>query len=337
MVKFSNLPRLTGPCAHLLLAGVLAASFSGYAAAQSAAQGYPYKPLRFIVGFPAGGSTDITARIIAPKLADRLGQPVIVDNRSGAGGIVGVDTIAKSAPDGYTLGLGVSGALTINVTLQRNLPYDPLKDLSAITMVANNPLILVASNAFPAKDVKELIALAKARPKKVSFGSGGPGTAMHLAGMLLNMMAGIEMVHVPYKGLNPAANDLLGGQIPLAILDVASTRGMIRAGQIRSLGTLGAKRSQTAPDIPTIAESGLPGFVVPSWFGIVAPARTPADIIARLNSNLVAILESAETKERLLTAGLEPTPSTPEEFSEVIRTEIARWAKIIKDAKIEAE
>ena len=327
------------PSRHLagsLAAWVLCAALPA-AILPAHAQGYPNKPLRFMVGFPAGGSTDITARFIAPRLAERVGQPVVVDNRSGAGGIVGLDAIAKSAPDGHTFGFGVSGAMTIAGTLQANLPYNTLRDFAPVTNVASNPLILVASNAFPPRDIRELIAYAKARPKQLSFGSGGSGTAMHLAGALLNIMADLDLNHVPYKGTNPAANDLVGGQIPLAIIDVASTRGFIKAGQIRAIGTMDTRRSQVAPDIPTIGESGLPGFVVPSWFGVVAPARTPPEVINQLNAHLVAILESPETRDRLLTAGLEPRPTTPAEFGELIRSEVVRWAKVIKDAKITSD
>lgn len=321
--------------ARFLLAGMLIGGWSGPATAQ--AQGYPNKPLRFIVPYPPGGSTDIAARIIAPKFSERLGQPVIVDNRPGGGGIVGVDTIAKAAPDGYTIGFGPSGLLTLSVTLTPNLPYNPITDLAPITMAVKNPLILVANPSFSAKDVGELIALARAKPGQFSFGSSGTGTAMHLAGVLLTKMAGIELVHIPYKGSGPAANDLVGGQIPLAIIDVASTRSFIKAGKIKPLGTMGPARSQLVPDIPTITESGLPGFVAQSWFGIIAPARTPPEIVTRLNSHLVAVLESSDIRERLLTAGVEPSPSSPEEFSEVIRSEISNWAKVIKDAKIQVD
>ena len=321
--------------ARCLLAGMLVGWWSGLATAQ--AQGYPNKPLRFIVAYPPGGGSDITARIIAPKLSERLGQPVIVDNRTGGGGIVGVDAIAKAAPDGYTIGFGPSGLLTLSVTLQPNLPYSPIRDLAPITMAVNNPLILVANPSFPAKDVREFIALAKGKPGQLSFGSSGTGTAHHLAGVLLTKMAGIELVHIPYKGSSPVTNDLMGGQIPLAIIDVASTRSFIKAGKIKPLGTMGPTRSQLAPDIPTIAESGLPGFVAQSWYGIIAPARTPPEMVARLNSHLAAILENADTRERLLALGVEPSPSSPEEFSAVIRSEITRWAKVIKDAKIEAD
>lgn len=313
----------------------LVACWAGGAMAQS--QEYPNKPIRFMVGFPPGGSTDVAARLIAPRLAERLGQPVIIDNRSGAGGNLAVEAIAKSAPDGYTIGFGVSGSLTINVTLQPNLPYDTLRDLTPITMAVNNPLILVANASFPVKDVRELVAFARSKPGPIAFGSGGTGTAMHLAGALLKLTAGVDLVHVPYKGTNPAVNDLVGGQIPLAIVDVASALKFIKAGRIHALGVTGAKRAEMASDIPTISESGAPGFYVLSWFGIVAPARLPQEIVKRLNADLRAVLEAPDLRERFFATGLEPAPTSPEEFGNIIKSEISRWAKVIKDAGIQVE
>lgn len=313
----------------------LVACWAGGALAQS--QEYPNKPIRFMVGFPPGGSTDIAARLIAPRLAERLGQPVIIDNRSGAGGNLAVEAIAKSAPDGYTIGFGVSGSLTINVTLQPNLPYDSVRDLTPITMAVNNPLILVSSASFPAKNVSELIAFARSKSDPIAFGSGGTGTAMHLAGELLKQTAGVDIVHVPYKGTNPAVNDLAGGQIPLAIVDIASALKFVKAGRIHALGVTGAKRAEMASDIPTISESGAPGFYVLSWFGIIGPARLPQEIVRRLNADLRAILEAADLRERFFATGLEPAPTTPEEFGNIIKSEISRWAKVIKDAGIKVE
>ncbi len=319
---------------HCVTAASLAVCGWGHAAAQ--AQSYPNKPIRFMVGYPAGGASDITARILSQKLSERLGQPVIVDNRSGGGGIVGVDSVAKAPPDGYLIGFGNLGMLAVNVSLLANLPYNPVTDLAPVTMAVKNPLILVANPSIPVKDVRDLVALAKARPGQLSYASSGSGTAHHLAGALLTMTAGIELVHVPYKGSNPAAVDLIGGQVPFAILDVATTRNFIKAGKMRALGTMGPKRSQLASDVPTISESGLPGFAAESWIGVIAPARTPPDIVRRLNSHLVAILESPDSRDQLLAAGVEPSPSSPEEFGELIRSEISRWAKVIKAAKIEA-
>lgn len=302
----------------------------------AAAQGYPDRPLRFIVGFPPGGSTDVAARVIAPRLAERLGQPVLVDNRAGAGGNIGVDTIAKAAPDGYTIGFGVSGALTINLTLQR-LPYDPLMDIAPVTLAAFNPLILVAGTDAPAASVRELIAYARPRPGRMAFATGGTGTAMHLSGALLNALAGIELVHVPFKGNSAAAAGLIGGQVPFAVLDLTSAQPFVRAGRMRALGVTSARRTPLAPEIPTIAESGVPGFEVVSWFGIIAPAETPAEIVTRLNAELVGVLTSPDSRQKLMTAGLEPAPSSQEEFGSLIRAEILRLAKLIRSAEIRAE
>jgi tripartite-type tricarboxylate transporter receptor subunit TctC len=307
------------------------------AAGLAQAQSWPSRPIRFVVAYPPGGGSDLTARLVAPKLAERLNATVVVENRVGGGGIVGLDSIAKAPPDGYTIGWGPSGLLTINVVLQPNLPYKPLQDLTFISQGVRNHLILVAHPSLPAKDFRELQALARANPGKYSYASTGTATAHHLAGVLLTTTAGIDLVHVPYKGSGPAANDLMGGQIPLAIIDVASVSSFIKAGKLRAIGTLGLERSQLTPDIPTIAESGLPGFEARSWYGLVGPAKIPADIVARLNAQFVAILDSADTRERFLAAGVEASPSTPEQFAGVVRSEIARWTKVIRDAKISAE
>lgn len=322
-----------------ILARCLACIVGAFLAVQAVAQplGYPGKPIRFFVGYPPGGSTDTAARIIAMKLSERVGQPVIVDNRSGAGGIIGIEAIAKSTPDGYAIGFGVSGNLAVNVTLLSNLPFNPLTDLAPVSMAVNNSLILVAHPSFPANNVSELIALAKTRPAKLVFGAPGTGSAMHLAGALLNSMAGIDLAVVHYKGLGPVASDLVGGHIPLAILDVATTRSFIQQGRLKALATTAAKRAPTAPDVPTVGESGVQGYAVTSWFGVIAPARTPPEIVKFLNAHIVAILESADVRERYLAAGLEPAPSTPEEFGDFIKSEIARWAKVIKEAGIVAQ
>jgi tripartite-type tricarboxylate transporter receptor subunit TctC len=244
--------------------------------------------------------------------------------------------LAKAAPDGYTIAVGVSG-MTINVSFQPNLPFNPVRDFAPVTMLVNNPLVLFANPSFPAKDVRALLALAKAQPGKIAYGSAGNGSAMHLAGALFTQLADVDLLHVPYKGNGPAVTDVLGGQIPLAFADVASTLSFIKAGRLHPIGVTGAKRTATAPHIPTIAETGLPAYAVPSWTGIIAPARTPPEIVARLNSHIRAVLETREVREYLLGAGLEPAPTTPEEFSETIKTDIARWAKVIKDAGIKPE
>jgi len=300
------------------------------------AQGYPNRPLRFVVGFPPGGSTDVAARVIAPRLAERLGQPVLVDNRAGAGGNIGVDTIARAAPDGYTIGFGVSGALTINFTLHP-LPYDPLKDIAPVTLAAFNPLVLAMGPDAPAATLRELIAYARPRPGRLAFATGGTGTAMHLTGAMLNALAGIELVHVPFKGSSATAAALIGGQVPFAVLDLTSAQPFMRAGRMRALGVTGAKRTPLAPEIPTIAESGVPGFEVVSWFGVIAPAETPAEIVTRLNAELVGVLTNADSRQKFMAAGLEPAPSSQEEFASLIRAEIPRMAKLIRTAGIRDE
>ena len=302
------------------------------------AQGtYPTKPIRFMVGFPPGGSADVASRTIAQRLSERLGQPLVMDNRAGAGGMVGLEAIAKSAPDGYTIGIGTSGALTVNPTLRPKMPYDSLKDFAPVSTLVINPIALTIAPGQPPQNTREFLAWAKSQPGKLSFGTAGTGTAMHLAGEVLNQMAGINIVHVPYKGSAPAAVDLMGGQIPLGVLDLAAGLTHIRSGKIRALGMTTLNRSPVAPEIPTLAESGVPGFDVKSWFGIVAPAGTPPEIINRLNAEIVAILNSQEGKDRLVAAGLEALPSTPQAFMDTIRSEIPRWAGVIKAAGIKLE
>ncbi len=295
---------------------------------------YPSKPVRYIVSFPPGGSADLVSRAMAPRMAERLGQQVVVENRPGAGGNIGVDAVAKSAPDGHTIGLAAAGALAINLSLYPNMPFDPVKDLAPVSLLATIPIVIASNPSSGAASVRELIALARSQPGKLSFGTTGSGSAMHLAGELLKMMAGIDMVHVPYKGSGPAASDLAGGQIPLAIVDLTSALPHIRSGRIKAVAVTGASRTVTAPDIPTVAESGVPGFDAVGWFGVVAPAGTPAPIVARLNAEIVDALKLPEVRQRLLAGGAEPATSTPEEFGRLIRSESAKWAKVIKAAGV---
>ncbi len=306
-------------------------------AASAQTAGYPNKPIRFMVGFPPGGSTDVAVRLIAPRLAERLGQQLVIDNRAGAGGNIGVDAVAKAAPDGYTIGFGVSGALAVNVTLQANLPYDPLKDLAPVALAMINPLVLCTALETPANSLLELIAYAKPRPGRLSYGTGGTGTAMHLSGAMLNLLGGIELVHVAFKGNSAAATGLVGHQIPVAVVDLTSARSFIRAGRIRALGVTSARRTQLAPEIPPLAELGLPGFDVTSWFGVVAPAGTPADIVAYLNAELIAVLKAPDMREKLSAAGLEPVPGTSDEFAALIRSEIRKYAELIRSSGIRLE
>ena len=321
------------------VARVAVALAAGLWAAGAFAQtaGYPNRPIRFMVGFPPGGSTDVAARLIAPRLAERLGQQLVIDNRGGAGGNIGVDAVAKAPPDGYTIGFGVSGALAVNVTLQPNLPYDPLKDPAPVALAMINPLVLCTAPDTPAASLQELVAYARPRPGRLSYGTGGSGTAMHLAGAMLNLMAGIELVHVAYKGNSAAATGLVGNQIPVAVVDLTSAGSFIRAGRIRALGVTSATRTQLAPDIPSLAERGLPGFDVTSWFGVIAPAGTPADIVALLNAELIAVLKAPEMREKLAAAGLEPVLGTSDEFATLIRSEIRKYAQLIRSSGIRLE
>jgi tripartite-type tricarboxylate transporter receptor subunit TctC len=319
-----------------------AVSFAVFAPAvtaqpNTATSGYPGKPLRFMAGFPPGGVADIVARIIAPPLSQRLGQPVVVDNRAGAGGVIGADAVAKSAPDGYTIGFGVSGALTANVTLMPKLPYDPLKDLASVSKVVNNPLALVVSTSLGVNSVKEFITLAKLKPGQLTYGTAGHGTAMNLAGELLNQMAGIDLRHVPYKGSNPAAVDLLAGHIQAAVLDLATAKSHLESGRLKALAITTAKRTAIAPELPTMAEAGVPGYELGSWFGLIMPAGTPPGIIKRINAELTGVLNDPKVREQLLAAKTEPMPSTPEEMRNTIRKEIQQTAALIKAANIKLD
>jgi tripartite-type tricarboxylate transporter receptor subunit TctC len=300
-------------------------------------QVYPSKPVRFVVSFPPGGSADLVARSIAPRVAERLGQQVIVENRPGAGGNIGVDIVAKAAPDGYTIGLAAAGALSLNGSLYPNMPFNPEKDLAPVTMLAMIPFVLIANPSLPAADLRELIAAAKAKPGSIAFGHGGNASAMHLSGELLKMMAGIDLTAVPYKGSGPVATDVLGGQIPVGVVDVPSAIASVKAGKIRALAVTTSRRISVAPEIPTFAEAGVPGYESIGWFGAVAPAGTPAPIVERLNAEMAAALALPEVRERVLAAGVEPLTDTPQEFAAFIQAENRKWARVIKSAKIKVE
>jgi tripartite-type tricarboxylate transporter receptor subunit TctC len=306
---------------------------SSSAAAQNAAPfitDYPTRPIRLIAPFATGGSTDVLARAIAPELSKRLGQQVIVENRTGAGGNIGIDAVAKAAPDGYTIGMASPGPIVVNVTLLGSLPYDPIKDLAPIAMVADLPIVLIANSSVQANNVKELIALERANPGKLSFASAGSGTTMHLSGELFNAMAGTKLVHVPYRGAGAAITDILGGQIQLGFLDLPSVAAHVKGGRIKLLAVGNNKRAQSAPDLPTIAESGVAGYETSGWFGVVAPARTPAAIIARLNTEIVNVMNIPSVRDYLLQQGIEPRASTPEQFGTFIKSEIPKWAEVIR-------
>ena len=309
------------------LVAAVAALWLGLAAAQ---QNYPTKPIRFIVTFPPGGSSDLIARALATGLQDRLRQPVLVENRPGAGGNIGMEVVAKAAPDGYTMGLGAAGALAANVSLYPKMTYDPVKDFAPVSNVAFVPFFLVAKTALPANDLRELVALASAKPGQLMLGYGGNGTAMHLSGELFKLMAKVQLTNVPYKGSGPAAMDAVSGQLDLAVVDVASAISQVKAGRLKAIAVTSAKRVSVAPDVPTFAEAGLAGYEATGWFGVVMPAGTPAEVIGRMNSELVAALKRGEVRERVIAAGAEPSPSTSAEFGALIRDEIAKWAEVVK-------
>jgi len=325
---------VTGRRAALSLAATLAI-LTPHAAA--AADAYPARPIRFVVAFPPGGGTDIIARSIAQKLAERLAQQVVVDNRPGAGGNIGTDIVAKSAPDGYTMLMGSAGPLAINASLFASMPFDPVRDLAPVTLAASTPNVLVVHPLLKAATVNELIALARARPGGINFASSGHGTPAHLAGELFNSMAGVKMVHVPYKGAAPALADLLGGQVQLMFSTMPPALPHVKDGKLRALAVTSLKRSRATRDLPTVDEAALPGFEANTWHGVVVPAGTPAIIITRLNREIVAILHLHDIVERLSGQGAEALGSTPEEFAAYIRSETVKWAKVVRESGAKAE
>lgn len=296
------------------------------------AQAYPTKPVKFIVAYPPGGPTDILARMLSPKLQAGLGQPFLVESRPGAGGNVGTDFVAKSPPDGYTILLSASGPLAINVTLYKSLPFDPLKDLTPVIHVASVPLVLVVHPSVPAQTVRELIALLKSKPDGYSFSSAGNGTPQHLSAELFQTMAGVKMVHVPYKGSAPAINDLVGGQVLIAFESMVAVLPQVKGGRLRALATTGTRRSSLLPDVPTVAEAGVPGYVSIAWYGVVAPGGTPKAIVDRLNAEIAKALDTPELKQRLAELGSDPVHGTPEQFGAFIKSETVRWGKVVKES-----
>jgi tripartite-type tricarboxylate transporter receptor subunit TctC len=315
--------------ALVLLTAVITAIAAPFTFAQGAAN-YPTKPVRLVVPFPAGGTTDILARAVAQKLSEAWGRQMIVDNRPGAGGNIGSDLVAKSAPDGYTLLMGTVGTHAINPSLYKNMPYDHVKDFAPVILVAGVPNVLVVNPSLPVHSVPELIAYAKANPGKLNFASSGNGTSIHLSGELFKAMTGVEMTHVPYKGSAPALTDLIGGQVQLMFDNLPSSLPFIKAGKLRALAVTSGARAAALPDLPTLAESGLPGFEASSWFGVLAPAGTPRDIVAKLNGAIAGWLASPEAKEKLLAQGAIAAGGTPEDFARHIGAETSKWAKVVK-------
>jgi tripartite-type tricarboxylate transporter receptor subunit TctC len=300
------------------------------------AQSYPNKPIRLILPFQPGGTTDIIGRIIGAKFAERFGQPVVPENRPGAGSNLGIDLAAKAKPDGYTIVL-TSPALTVSPGLYKKLNYDPVKDLAPISMVVEGHYVLVIRPALPIKSLKELVEYAKANPGKLNYGSGGIGTAPHLAGELFKSLAKINIVHVPYKGANLAMIGMMGGEVDMVVIGITNAVPQIQAGKVKGLAVLSSARVPSLPDVPTAKEAGIDHFEVTSWYGLLAPAGTPRDIINRLNAEWVRIAAQADTKEKMQNAGFETVSDTPEQFFEFIRKDIVRWSKVIKDANLSIE
>ncbi|PJI97862.1 tripartite-type tricarboxylate transporter receptor subunit TctC [Acidovorax sp. 69] len=318
---------------HLLALAALAGAACALPSAPAHAQAWPAKPVTIVVPFAAGGTTDVLARALGEKLGTALGQPVIVENRGGAGATIGADYVAKAPADGYTLLMGAVHH-TIATSVYKKLNYDFQKSFAPITTVALVPNVLAVSAATPAKDVRELVALIKATPNKFSYGSNGAGTAQHLIGTQFAASIGQPLLHVPYKGSGPLTTDLLGGQVSMSFDTVTPVLPHIKAGKLRALAVTTAKRSSTLPDVPTLQESGFAGFDIGTWFGVLAPARTPADVVARLNTEMVKVIQSPDFQKRMQDIGAEPIGNTPAQMAEQIAADTARFAKLVADNKI---
>jgi tripartite-type tricarboxylate transporter receptor subunit TctC len=308
-----------------------------HAAAQGTAATYPSKPIRMILAFTPGGPADATARPIAQGLTERLGHQVIVDHRPGAGGNLAAEILAKSPPDGYTIMLTTPGVVAVNPTLYGKVPFDPIRDFSGVSNAVTTANIMIVHPSLPVHTVKDLIALARARPGQLSYATAGNGSASHLGTEVFKAMAKVDIVHVPYKGAAPGVTDLMGGHVQMMIIGMAVGLPAVRGGKVRALGVSSLTRSPAAPDIPTLNESGLPGFEVVNWMGYIIPAKTPRDIVNKLSAEIRAVLQVSETRERLMKQGLEPAGNTPEEFDAFIRSEIAKWSKVVKQAGLKPD
>ena len=312
-----------------MICGLLVAAAVALATPVSA-QTYPSKPIRLVVPYPPGGGSDIVARPLAQLVSASIGQQMVIDNRAGAGGNIGMEFVAKAPPEGYTLIWGITAQLAVNPSLYPKLNYDLVRDFTPISLMGIAPYLLVAHPALPVKSVSELVALARAKPNEVRYGSAGNGSGSHLAGEMLNSLARIKTLHIPYKGGAPAMTDLVAGQLQLSYLTYTSTSGFIRAGRLRALGVTTAKRSPALPDLPAISEA-VPGYDSAVWYGLLAPAGTPADIVARLNREFLAALKNTEVRQRLMAEAFEPIGSAPEYLGDYMKKEIARWAKLVKE------
>ena len=314
-----------------LLGCVCLSSFNAYA------QTYPSKPVRIIVMYGPGSTIDIIARLISPKMTESLGQPVIVENRPGAGGAIGMDMAAKAVPDGHTLTIGATGPSVTNPLLYPKTPFDPLRDFSYVSQLATGPAVIAVHPSVPAKTLKELVVLAKARPGQLNYGTPGVGTSPHLAGELFKMVSATNIVHIPYKGNAEAITDLLGGQISIVFTGVPPVVPLTQAGKVKLLATTGVKRIPALPNLPTIAEAGYAGAGMSIWYGLAAPAGTPREIVTRLNKEMARIMALPDIKERFIQLGTEPATSTPEEFTALVREELAKWSKVIRAAGIKVD
>jgi tripartite-type tricarboxylate transporter receptor subunit TctC len=317
---------------HRWAACAAVALFSGLAAAQA----YPSRPIRLVVPYPAGGTSDLTARVVAQKVSQTIGQPIVVDNKGGAAGTIGADFVAKSAPDGYTL-LLTDTTFAIVPSLAQKLPYDPLKDFAPITLGIKVPSLVVVNPALPIRNLQDLMEYARKNPGKIAYGSGGVGTAVHLAGAFLGNIAGAEMIHVPYRGAGPAIADVVSGQIQMVIPSMPTVVSFVNAGQLRALAITASKRSEQVPNVPTVAEAGLPNYDATSWYGFSAPAGTPRAIVDRLHREITQALADKEVRDTLVKQGAEMSPTTPEQFAAFIADEMKKWDKVARDAHVTAD
>jgi tripartite-type tricarboxylate transporter receptor subunit TctC len=315
----------------IVLGWILAATVA------QAAEIYPSKPIRMIVPYPPGGASDIIARMLGQKLSGSLGQPVVIENRAGAGGNIGADAVAKAPPDGYTLLMGNIGPNAISPGLYKTLPFDPIKDFTPISLVSAVPIVLVVHPSLPIKTVKDLIALATATPGRFAYASAGVGSSNHLAMELFKSMANVDLLHVPYKGGGPAMTDLIGGQIGIAFDTLPVVLSHVRSGKLRAIAIAGTRRSELLPGVPTVAESGLPGYSASSWGGVMGPAGMPPAIVSRLNAEIIKVLKQSDFRERLAAEGIEVMGSTPDEFGSFLKAEISKWTIVINTAGIKAE
>ena len=332
---FRESGRLHGYFSSLALLAALAVPYC--ASTSAVAQTYPVKPIRLVLPYPPGGGSDTIGRPLAQKMSEGLGQQVVVENRGGAGGNIGMEAVARSAPDGYTIVLALTAQLAVNPALFSKVPYDPLRDYAPITLLGSGGYILVVHPSLPVRTVKELIALAKTRPGQIAYSSSGNGSGGHLAAELLNSMAGIKMLHVPYKGGGPALMDLIAGQVQVLFSTQLASWPHVQSGRIRALASSIAKRPASLPDLPTVAEAGVPGFDAGVWYGVLAPAGTPRDIVMRLNGEIARVLNQPDYRNLLVNNTIEPIGSPPEELSRYIKSELVKWAKVVKDAHVHVD